>query len=348
MDKKIDLRNKTVKELEELSVSLGEKKFRGKQIFSWVYKGTSDIDNMNNLPKKFKDNLKRVSYLKNMDILKVLESKIDGTKKYLLTLKDGNIIESVLMKYRHGNTVCVSTQVGCRMGCGFCASTIDGVVRNLTSGEIIGQVLTIQKDIGERISNVVLMGSGEPLDNYDEVIKFLGIINHPLGLNISMRNITISTCGIVPKILDLANMNLQITLAISLHAPSNELRNQTMPINKVYNIDELLKTCRYYTEKTNRRITFEYALIKGFNDQPSHAYELSKKLQKMLCHVNLIPLNEVKERKFKASTDKSAKEFQSILKKRGIEATIRRELGSDIDAACGQLRKNYIDRINQK
>ncbi len=344
MNKKIDLRNYTLDELEDLVIDLGDKKFRAKQVLSWVHKGIEEIDEMNNIPKTLREKLKEVSYLKNMDILKVLKSKIDNTRKYLLILKDGNIIESVLMKYKHGNTVCVSTQVGCKMGCGFCASTLDGVVRNLTAGEILGQVLTIQNDIGERISNIVLMGSGEPLDNYEEVLKFFGIINHPIGLNISMRNITLSTCGIVPKILDLAEKKLQITLAISLHAPNDEIRSKSMPINKVYNIDSILNACKKYIENTNRRITFEYALIKGVNDKREHAMELADKLKGILCHVNLIPLNEVKETGYKTSNQRSVEEFKKILEKKGIRVTVRRELGSDIDAACGQLRKNYLEK----
>ncbi len=347
MNSKIDLRNCTVEELENLSVRVGDKKFRGKQMFSWIHKGVEDIDSMANLSKNLKNELKKVSYIKNMDILKVLESKLDGTRKYLLVLNDGNIVECVLMKYKHGNTICVSTQVGCKMGCTFCASTIGGVARNITAGEIIGQVLTIQKDIGERISNIVLMGSGEPLDNYEEVIKFLGIINDPLGLNIGMRNITLSTCGIVPELLDLAEKKIQITLAISLHAPNNELRNKIMPVNKVYNIEKLLETCKKYIKMTNRRVTFEYSLIRGFNDKIEHAVELSEKLKGMLCHVNLIPLNEVEERSLMGSTRETAYEFQKILKKNGIDATVRRELGSDIDAACGQLRKSYIEKMKK-
>ncbi len=347
MDSRIDLRSCTVEELESLSVRLGDKKFRGKQMFTWIHKGIDDIDSMENLSKRFKNELEKVSYIKNMDILKVLESKLDGTRKYLLALNDGNIIESVLMKYKHGNSICISTQVGCKMGCSFCASTIGGVERNLSSGEILGQILTIQKDIGERVSNVVLMGSGEPLDNYEEVLKFLGIINHPLGLNIGMRNITLSTCGIASKLLELAKQKMQITLAISLHAPNDELRNKIMPINKVYNIEKLLDTCKKYIKITNRRVTFEYSLIRGFNDKVEHAIELSEKLKGMLCHVNLIPLNEVEERSLVGSTRETAYEFQKILKKNGIDATIRRELGSDIDAACGQLRKSYIEKMKK-
>ncbi len=347
MDNMVDLRSCSIEELENLSLELGEKKFRGKQLFAWIHKGIESIRNMANLPKDFKVKLNQVSYINNMDILKILESKLDGTRKYLIVLKDGNIIESVLMKYKHGNTVCISTQVGCKMGCSFCASTVDGVKRNLTSGEIIGQVLTIQNDIGQRISNVVLMGSGEPLDNYEEVIKFLETVNNPLGLNISMRNITLSTCGIIPKLLDLAHKNLQITLAISLHAPNDVLRNRIMPINRVYNIEKLLDICKKYIKKTNRRVTFEYSLIRGFNDKREHAIELSEKLKGILCHVNLIPLNEVKESGLKGSKRERVYEFQKILKKNGIDVTVRRELGSDIDASCGQLRKGYIESMRK-
>ncbi len=344
MNREIDLRSCSISDLEKLSESLGEKKFRGKQIFGWVHKGIDSIEDMNNLPKKFIDELKLVSYVNNMDILEVLTSRVDGTKKYLFALKDGNVIESVLMKYRHGNTVCVSTQVGCKMGCGFCASTIGGIVRNLSAGEIIGQILSIGKNIGERISNVVLMGSGEPLDNYNEVLKFLRLVNNELGLNIGMRNITLSTCGIVPKILDLAKEDIQITLAISLHASNDKLRDKIMPINKVYNINSIINACKEYIKITNRRITFEYSLIKGVNDDIESAKELAGILKGMLCHVNLIPLNEVREKSFKSSENNKVKAFQDTLMKYGIEATIRRELGSDIEAACGQLRKDYIDK----
>ncbi len=348
MTELIDLRSKTLEEIEAIVIELGEKKFRGKQLFNWVHKGTEKFNDMNNIPKNFKKKLEEVSILKNMDILEVLRSKIDGTRKYLMILNDNNVIESVLMKYKHGNTICVSTQVGCKMGCGFCASTVDGVVRNLRAGEILGQVLAVQNDIGERISNVVLMGSGEPLDNYDEVLKFLSIINHPLGLNISMRNITLSTCGIVPKIIDLAEKKLQITLAISLHASNDEIRNKFMPINKVYNINEILEACKKYIKNTNRRITFEYALIKGVNDKTEHALELAKKLKDILCHVNLIPLNEVNESAFETSKESNIKEFKKILDGERIHVTVRRELGSDIDAACGQLRKNYLKREHEQ
>jgi len=342
--KKIELRSCYVNELEDLSEELGEKRFRGKQIFQWVNKGIKEFKEMTNLPNKFIDQLKMVSYIDNLEILEVLTSKIDGTKKYLLSLRDGNVIECVLMRYKHGNTVCVSTQVGCKMGCSFCASTIGGVVRNLTSGEILGQILEIKNNIKEPISNVVLMGSGEPLDNYSEVLKFLDLVNNDLGLNIGMRNITISTCGIPSRILDLAKKQFQLTLAISLHAPNDELRSKIMPINKVYNIKKLINSCKEYIKSTNRRITFEYALIKGVNDSRENAYELSHLLKGMLCHVNLIPLNKVKERDYISSEENTVVMFRNILIKNGIDVTIRRELGSDIQAACGQLRKDYIDR----
>ena len=345
MEKKFDLRNLTVQELEKLVESLGEKRYRAKQIFNWIRRGIEGIDEIKNIPQKLKNDLKNVSYIKNMEILKLLISKIDGTRKYLLALNDGNVIESVLMKYKYGNTICISTQVGCKMGCSFCASAIGGVVRNLTAGEMIGQIYTISNDIKDRISHVVLMGSGEPLDNYDEVLEFLKLVNDEQGLNISMRNITISTCGIVPKIIELGKEKLQLTLAISLHAPNNELRNKIMPINKVYGIEQLLWACKEYIKNTNRRITFEYALINGLNDSKDCAVELSKLLKGILCHVNLIPLNRVKEKDYLSSSEINVNEFYQVLASNGIQVTIRRELGSDIDAACGQLRRNYIDNL---
>lgn len=342
MDNKIDLKNCSIGELESLLMNMGEPKYRAKQIFQWIHKGIEKIDDISNLSKELREKLKKISYIGNLKIEHLLTSKIDGTKKYLFLLEDDNIIESVWMKYIHGNSVCVSSQVGCKMGCQFCASTINGVVRNLRTGEILDQVLTIQKDTGERVSNIVLMGSGEPFDNYDEVLKFLDLVNNPNGLNISLRNITISTCGLVPQILDLADKKPQVTLAISLHAPNDELRSKMMPINHRYPLDELLRACRIYTNKTNKRITFEYALIQDVNDTPSHAKELSDQIKDILCHVNLIPLNKVNERDFKGTDRSRGKIFQKILKENGIEATIRRELGSDIDAACGQLRRSYL------
>lgn len=342
----VDLKSCTIQELENFLETLGEKKFRAKQIFGWIHKGIEDIDEMTNLSKALRAKLKENANIGMLKIENVLVSKLDGTRKYLFVLEDGNIIESVLMKYKHGNSVCVSSQVGCKMGCKFCASTIDGVIRNLSAGEILDQVLAIQKDIGERISNVVLMGSGEPFDNYEEVLKFLDIINHPEGLNISLRNITISTCGLVPKILDFADKKPQVTLAISLHAPNDALRSQMMPINNKYPLEELFRACKEYMNKTNKRITFEYALIKDVNDTKEHALALAGKIKGILCHVNLIPLNKVDENTFKTTKIDHVKEFQRILKQNGIEATIRRELGSDIEAACGQLRRRYLKQKN--
>ncbi|MBB6217725.1 23S rRNA (adenine2503-C2)-methyltransferase [Anaerosolibacter carboniphilus] len=339
---KIDLKNYTLEELEGFLESLGEKKFRGKQIFQWIHKGTITIEEMTNLSKELREKMQQKAYIGNLKTESVLISKVDGTRKYLFVLEDGNIIESVLMRYEHGNTVCVSCQVGCRMGCTFCASTLEGVVRNLTAGEILDQIIAIQRDIGDRVSNVVLMGSGEPLDNYEEVLKFLALVNHPEGLNIGLRSITISTCGLVPKMMDLADRKIQVTLAISLHAPNDILRNTMMPVNRKYPIEELLKACKYYVGQTGRRITFEYAMIRDVNDSEKHASELAGRIRGLLCHVNLIPLNKVDEREYESAQLDRVRKFQSILKKHGVEATIRRELGSDINAACGQLRRRYM------
>ena len=277
------------------------------------------------------------------EIVEVYKSELDGTEKFLLGFSDGNLIESVLMRYKHGNSICISTQVGCRMGCKFCASTIEGRVRNLTTGEILSEVIAVQNYIGERISNIVLMGSGEPLDNYDNVVKFLEIVSADYGLNIGQRHITLSTCGIVPKIYELADKELSITLAISLHAFSDEKRKEIMPIANKYTISELLEACRYYLNKTKRRITFEYALVKDVNDGMEDAKALGKLLSGMLCHVNLIPVNEIKENSFKRSSKKAIDDFSEILRNNGIEVTTRREMGSDINAACGQLRRSYIE-----
>lgn len=331
-------------ELDELKVWLqeqGEKAFRAKQIYGWVQKGIASIDEMTNVSKALRAKIDEAFVLDNVKVVKYLDSK-DRTRKYLLSMQDGEIIEAVLMRYKHGNSICVSTQVGCRMGCTFCASTLGGMTRNLEAAEVLGQIMTIQNDIGERISNIVLMGSGEPLDNYDEVLKFLRLVNHPEGLNVSMRHITLSTCGLVKEIKLLADEKLQITLAISLHSVEDEKRSTLMPVNKKYNIDELLSACKYYTDKTGRRITFEYALIQGENDQEAEARKLAKKLKGMLCHVNLIPINPVEERGYKASSNSSITRFQKVLKDAGIETTIRRELGSDINAACGQLRAQHL------
>ena len=332
----------TLEELKHWMKNEKESEFRAKQIFDWLYKGVWHFDQMSNIPKGTKVKLEKHFYIGIPSVEKVQESKVSETFKFLFALKDGNLIESVVMKYKHGNSICVSTQVGCRMGCKFCASTIDGLVRDLTPGEILGQIMIAQKEIGERISNVVLMGSGEPLDNYENVLKFLTLVNAEYGLNIGQRHITLSTCGVVPKIIDLADKNLQITLAISLHAPSDELRKEMMPIANKYSIDEVIEACKYYVEKTNRRITFEYALVRGVNDTAEHAKELNNILKGLLCHVNLIPINEIQENNFKKSYYENVNSFSNILTSCGIENTIRREMGADIDAACGQLRRREL------
>lgn len=321
----------------------GEKSFRAKQVFQWIYKGVFNFKDMKNISTNTLEHLEKYFYIGIPKVVTKLVSKDEDTVKFLFAYEDGNLIESVVMKYKHGNSICVSTQVGCRMGCKFCASTIEGMVRNLSSGEILAQILKAQEEIGERISNVVLMGSGEPLDNYENVIKFIKEINKSEGLNIGQRHITLSTCGIVPKIRELAHENLQITLAISLHAPNDNLRRQVMPIANKYSINEILDVCKYYIRKTNRRISFEYALVKGFNDSMEQGKELSDILNGILCHVNLIPVNEIKENTLKKSSSDNIINFKNILCKNGIETTIRREMGSDIDAACGQLRRHYLN-----
>ena len=339
MTEKKNLKSYTYNELEALVRNeLGEPSFRAKQIFEWLYRGVDSFDEMSNLSKSLRERLDAAYMAGNLKIEQKFVSRIDETRRYLLKLEDGNYIESVLMKYHHGYTICVSSQVGCAMGCRFCASTRNGKARNLSAGEIIGQVMTVQKDLGERISNIVMMGIGEPLDNYDEVLKFLEIVNHPSGLNIGHRHITLSTCGLVPKIKDLADRQLQITLSVSLHAADDETRSEIMPVNRRYSISQLMEACRYYIKKTNRRISFEYTLISGVNDNSAEAEKLLKLLHGMLCHVNLIPVNPVKETGFKQGSRAKIEEFQRILESGGISATIRREMGADISAACGQLR----------
>ena len=340
---KIDIKSMNITELEDLLKELGEPKFRAKQIFDWLHaKQVDSFEEMTNLSKGLREKLSETASINGVEIVRKLVSQIDGTRKYLFALSDGAIIESVLMKYEHGNTVCISTQVGCRMGCKFCASTLDGVERGLTAGEMLSQIYAIQKDCGERVHGTVLMGSGEPLDNYDNVVKFLRLINDPKGQNMGQRHITLSTCGLVEKMYDLAEEDLQITLAVSLHAPNDGIRTQTMPIAKVYSMEKLLQACRDYADKTKRRITFEYALIHGVNDGDEHAWELVKKLRDMLCHVKLIPVNDVKERNYVKSTADRVKRFAGILNEYGVETTVRRKLGSDIDAACGQLRRSHM------
>ena len=346
---KLDIKSMHINELEDLLQELGEPKFRAKQIFDWLHaKQVDSFGEMTNLSKGLREKLSETASINGVEMVRKLVSQMDGTRKYLFALSDGAIIESVLMKYEHGNTVCISTQVGCRMGCKFCASTLDGVERGLTAGEMLSQIYAIQKDCGERVHGTVLMGSGEPLDNYDNVVKFLRLINDPRGQNMGQRHITLSTCGLVDKMYDLAEEDLQITLAVSLHAPNDGIRTQTMPIAKVYSMEKLLQACRDYAEKTKRRITFEYALIHGVNDGDEHAWELVKKLRDMLCHVNLIPVNDVKERNYVKSTAERVKRFASILNENGVETTVRRRLGSDIDAACGQLRRSHIKENEQK
>ncbi len=339
-----ELLSMTKAELEEFIVALDEPKFRAKQIFDWLQKGAEDFDDMGNIPKSLKEELKQKSYIGAVKISEKFVSKIDGTRKYLLELSDGNFIESVLMKYEYGYTICISSQVGCRMGCKFCASTIGGKMRDLTPGELLSQVICVQKDLGERISNVVMMGIGEPFDNFDNVMKFIDLINAPEGLNIGQRHISISTCGIVDKILEIAKRKLQITLLVSLHAPTDEKRSEIMPINKKYSIDTLISACKEYIRATSRRVSFEYTLISGVNDTLDEADKLAGLLKGMLCHVNLIPVNKVKEIGFEKSSRVRVDAFRKRLEKNGISATVRREMGSNINAACGQLRKN---RLNQ-
>ncbi len=318
--------------------SLGEKRFRAKQIFQWICKGASGFDEMTNLSSELRDKLSVNAEIRKLRILAVQKSEKDGTRKYLFGLEDGNSIESVFMKYKFGNTVCISSQAGCRMGCSFCASAINGLQRNLTAGELVDQILSIEKDTGEKVGNIVVMGTGEPLDNYENLSKFIEMIHDKSGLNIGMRSITVSTCGLVPRMLDIAGDFPQINLAVSLHAPNDAIRNKMMPISKRYPMDQLLEACRRHVAMTGRRITFEYALVKGLNDSDKNAEELAAKLRGMNCHVNLIPLNRVAETGLYGTERTDAEHFRGILEKRGIQVTIRRELGSDIDAACGQLR----------
>ncbi len=339
----VDLKDLTFDELAELLSSIGEPKFRTKQIFSWLHKGVESFDEMTDISKKTKEKLAEIAYVSTLTIREKYVSKLDKTTKYLFELPDGNCVESVVMYYKHGISICISSQVGCRMGCAFCASTIGGLYRSLTAGEILNQVIFAQKDIGERISNIVMMGIGEPLDNYDNVIKFLHNVNHPEGLNIGYRHISLSTCGVVDKIYALAKEKLPITLSVSLHAPNDEIRNSIMPINRRFNVSELITACKDYISETTRRISFEYSLISGVNDSKENAKELAGLLKGMLCHVNLIPVNKVKERGFEKGTKEQIEMFQNTLISLGINATVRRELGSDISASCGQLRKKLLD-----
>ncbi len=343
---KKDLKSLTLEELQIEMVSIGEAKFRAKQIFRWLHvKYANSFDEMTDLSEALREKLRKNYEIGAVKQVKKLVSKIDNTTKYLFELENNYIIESVFMHYSYGNTVCISTQAGCRMGCTFCASTIDGVEKSLTPAEMLSQVYEIERDKGESISGVVLMGSGEPLDNYDNVLKFIKLINSKDGKNMGQRHITLSTCGLINKMYDLADEELQITLAVSFHAPNDEIRNRLMPVSKANPMDKLLEACRFYADKTKRRITFEYSLIKGVNDSADNAKELASKLKGMLCHVNLIPINDVKKKDYVKSTNETIKRFEDILLSRGIETTVRKSLGGDIDAACGQLRKRYKDEM---
>lgn len=335
-----DILSMTFEELSENLSALNVQKFRAKQIYEWLHKHlASDYDEMTNIPKTLREELNEKFPLYTCKIARKQVSKLDGTVKYLFEMHDGDYVESVVMKYKYGYTICVSSQVGCKMGCAFCASTLGGFKRSLLAGEILSQLYTAQKDLGERISHIVLMGMGEPLDNFDNVMRFLELITDEKGLNISMRNISLSTCGIVPKINELIDKHFQFTLSVSLHAPSDELRSRIMPINNKYPVDELLRSCRKYASETSRRISFEYSMLSGVNDSDECAALLASKLKGMLCHVNLIPVNEVAESPFKPSSHERVERFAGILSKNGINATVRRKLGSDIDASCGQLRQ---------
>lgn len=340
-----DIKSQSLEELKKTVEALGEKPFRAKQLYEWMHvKLAKSFEEMTNLSKTFRGKLNESCTLTTLAALDVQTSQIDGTQKYLFALHDGNVVESVLMRYKHGNSVCISSQVGCKMGCRFCASTIGGWTRNLTPAEMLEQVYRIQETSGERVSNVVVMGTGEPLDNYDTLLRLIHMISDENGLHISQRNITVSTCGIVPKMEALAEEKLQITLALSLHASSQEKREALMPIAKKYTITQVLNACRNYYEKTGRRITFEYALVGGENDSQEDAKRLAELLKGLNCHVNLIPVNPIKERSYVRSDKKVIGNFQNKLEKYQINVTIRREMGRDIDGACGQLRKSYIDK----
>ena len=336
-----DLKSMTLAEMQAMMKELGEPAFRAKQLFVWLHKGVTTFDSMTNLSKSLREKLEERYFITAPKVVRKQESKKDGTIKYLWELSDGNCVETVLMRYHHGNTVCISSEVGCPMGCAFCASTIGGLVRRLRPSEMVDQVLFTSLDSGLEISNIVLMGIGEPLDNYDTVLRFLELINSPDGMNIGMRHISLSTCGLVPRIDRLAEENLQLTLSVSLHAPDNETRSKIMPVNKRYPLEELMPACRKYYEKTGRRISFEYAMIRGMNDTKEHGDRLIRLLRGLPCHVNLIPLNHVDESPLQPSLRQTVQAFQKQLEDSGITATVRRTLGSDIDASCGQLRRKY-------
>ena len=335
------LKSMTQAEIAGVLKELGQPQFRAKQVYTWLHKGVCSYEEMTNLPKTLREVLAEKYPLQIPQVVRKQESQLDGTIKYLWKLSDGNCVETVLMRYHYGNTVCISTEVGCRMGCAFCASTLGGLVRKLEPFEMLDQVLFTQVDSGQPVSHIVLMGIGEPLDNFDNVLRFLELVNSEEGMNISMRHISLSTCGLVPKIDELAKHKLQLTLSVSLHAPTDEIRNTIMPVNKAYPTEELLAACRRYYAATNRRISFEYAMINGVNDTEEAARILLKRLKGLPAHMNLIPLNHVEESPLKPSTKSAVAKFQKILEDGGVPATVRRTLGSDIDASCGQLRRKY-------
>ena len=342
----MNLKSMTLPELSALLKDMGQPAFRAKQVYTWLHRGVRSYDEMTNLPKSLRDTLTRQYPICPPIVVRRQESARDGTIKYLWQLSDGNCVETVLMRYHYGNTVCISTEVGCRMGCAFCASTLGGLVRRLEPFEMLDQVLFTQVDSGLPVSHIVLMGIGEPLDNFDNVMRFLELVNSPQGMNISMRHVSLSTCGLVPKIDELAKRKLQLTLSVSLHAPNDEVRNKIMPVNRAYPSEELLQACRRYYAETSRRISFEYAMIDGVNDSEEDARELLRRLRGLPAHFNLIPLNHVEESPLKPSSKAAVARFQKILEEGGIPATVRRTLGGDIDASCGQLRRKYNKGCN--
>ena len=344
---KKDILSLTPEELETELVALGEQRFRAAQVFQWLVRGVRDFEKMSNLSKPLREKLETHFYLYEPKVLRKQVSALDGTIKYLWELSDGNAVETVVMSYKHGNTVCVSSQVGCRQGCAFCASTIGGLVRNLRASEILDEVLFSELDSGKKISNIVLMGIGEPLDNFDNVMRFLELVNHPKGMNIGMRHISLSTCGLIERFDDLTARDLQLTLSVSLHAPDDETRSRIMPANHGRGVDALIHACKGYYEKTGRRISFEYAMIDGVNDSPEQAQLLAKHARAVAAHVNLIPLNHVEERQFQPSTPEHLKRFIKILEDNGVNVTVRRRLGSDVDASCGQLRRK-VQKIGKE
>ncbi|MGN0305689.1 MAG: 23S rRNA (adenine(2503)-C(2))-methyltransferase RlmN [Lachnospiraceae bacterium] len=339
----MDIKSMTLEEVSQRVEELGEKRFRAVQLYQWMHEKLAEgYEEMLNLPASFRRQLEEKEPLVRLKLIQVQESAQDGTRKYLFELPDGNLVESVWMKYHHGNSVCISSQVGCRMGCRFCASTLDGLERNLLPSEMLEQIYCIIRHTGERVSNIVVMGTGEPLDNYDHLLRFIRLITLPGGLNISQRNITVSTCGLVPQIRSLAEERLQITLALSLHAPSDEKRRELMPVANRYPLAQVMEACRYYFEQTKRRVTFEYALVAGVNDSKEDAAALGSLLKPLNCHVNLIPVNPIKEREYRQSARTHIEAFKNHLEKNKINVTIRREMGRDIDGACGQLRRRHI------